>query len=128
MAKEHKTVNKVRADEACTTSYEDAFAGRRGQELHGRETGQSGVRDGLRVGVVNRFGLVIGALGKLGMVVYSCRDRLEIVGFQDIVRTKIKSTEGVDGDLRVETEAGEANGGDLFAILVQSFNLRAPRG
>lgn len=128
MAKEHKTVNKVRADEACTTSYEYAFAGRRGQELHGRETGQSGVRDGLRVGVVNRFGLVIGALGKLGMVVYSCRDRLEIVGFQDIVRTKIEGTEGFDGDLRVETEAGEANGGDLFAILVQSFNLRAPRG
>lgn len=75
--------------------------------------------------MVNRFGLVIGALGKLGMVVYSCRDRLEIVGFQDIVRTKIEGTEGLDGDLRVETEAGEANGGDLFAILVQSFNLRA---
>lgn len=43
MAKEHKTINKMRPDKASTASDQNPLALRWGKESYGRETGESGV-------------------------------------------------------------------------------------
>jgi hypothetical protein len=92
MTEKHETVDEVRADETRSASDEDAFTGRRGQQFYGRETGQRRVGDGLRIGVVNRLGLIIGSLGEQSIL---CDFMRQIVGGQDVVWTQIEGTEDV---------------------------------
>ena len=58
VSEEHQPVNQMGAHKSSATSYENALSGRRGKELHRRETGEGSVRDGMTVWVEDRLGLV----------------------------------------------------------------------
>lgn len=53
VAQEHETVDEMGADETSTTGDEDALALGGREKFHGREAGEGGVGDGLRVWVVD---------------------------------------------------------------------------
>ncbi len=55
MTQNHKSVNQVRADETGATGDKNALALRGREKLDGREAGESGIGDGLRVGVEDRL-------------------------------------------------------------------------
>lgn len=124
---QHQPVDEVRADKPRTARDEDALPLRRREQLHGGEPGQRGVRDRLRLGVVDRFRLVgVQALREarvvrelLGVDVVDLLDG----GREDIVRSQVERSQEVDRDFAIEAESLEADGFDFLPVLVERLDL-----
>ena len=126
VSEEHEAIDEMRTDEASTTGDKDTLALRGRQEPHGRETRERGVRDRLRLGIVDGLRLVrLRTSGERGVVgVRNLVLPRRILRVLRVVRAKVQRAQGVDGDLRVEAEALEADGLDLLALVVDNVNLR----
>ena len=69
MTEKHQTIDKMRADEACSTRHQDAHSRGRGKKFDGRETRERGVRYRMGIWMVDRFRLISGmALSESGML------------------------------------------------------------
>lgn len=116
VAQNHQAVDEVGADKASTASDQDALPLRGSQKLYGREAGEGGIRDRVRLGVVDRLGLEERELVLIGVGLDG-----GLLGFgsgRRVVWAHIERAQDIEGDLAVKPEALEAYGADLLAILV----------
>jgi hypothetical protein len=107
VTKKHESVNKVGAHEASAAGYKDALSLGRRNKLDRGEARQSGVGDGIGVGMIDRLGLVYGAVfSKFCMLLFLVSDGgFAVVGGGDVVGTQIERSEIIERDAGVETKA-----------------------
>ena len=112
-------------DEASTAGDENTLPLGGREKLHRWKAGEGRVRDRMTLWVVDRLGLeerelVLLRVGLDGGL-------LGLGGGGRIVGAQIEGAQDIEGNLAVETEALEAYGLDLPAILVKSLSLRGQK-
>jgi hypothetical protein len=113
----------VGSDETGAAGDQDTFALRGRQELDRWEARESGVGDGVVVWMEYGLGLVR-AISLGGFCFLFCRLLVILSGIagawgsQDIMRTKVKRSELIYRDFRIEAKTIEANGRDFLTRLV----------
>jgi hypothetical protein len=112
-------------DESGTTGDENALTLGGGQQFHRWEARECGIGDGLCIRVVYRLGLVACTLREACMlnVLKLFFTVCVLLCGMHVVGSQIERAQGIEGHLAVETEALEADGGDLLAVLVEGFDL-----
>ena len=115
-------------NETSAAGNQDALAISWGQQFDGWETREGGVGDSLGVWVVDRLGLVgRETLGEPRMQFSLLYILLRVIGAargsQDIMRSKIKRSEEIDGNFTVEAETTETDCLDFLTRLVQDPDL-----
>lgn len=112
VAKNHKAVHEMGANEACPASDEDALPLAGWEEPDRREAREGGVGDRVTLGVVDGLGLIKSRL------VLALQVSAAAVDWWGVVRTQVERSEDVDRNLAVESKAFEADCLDLCAILI----------
>lgn len=103
MAENHQTVDEVGTDETCTACDEDTLTACWGEELDWGKAGESGVRYGLGVRVVDGFGLICPQTSDepCVLLLLLCGVFSSCIGGRcscDIVGTEVERTEDIEGD------------------------------
>jgi len=114
--------------ETSTAGDQNPLAFRRREEFDRGKTRQSGIRDRFYIWMVNRLGLVrsmaLREFGVLSVEFFVVEIDSLAIGQSCIMRTEIQRSEDIKGNLAIETEAIETNGGDLDTVFIKSANLR----
>ena len=121
VTQEHQSVNEVRSDETSATGNQYTLALSRRQEFDVRETRESRVGD--RMGVWIKYGLGCGTLGGFRIFCILLGDASGAWAGRDVVGSKIKRSEVINGDFAIEAEPTEANRLDFLSRLVQNLDL-----
>ena len=132
VSEEHQTVDEVRPDESRSSGDENTLSLVGGEQLDGRETAESRVRDGVLAREVYRVGLEVGVTVGDGcgiLAILRCLRDGAIARCRDhVVRAEVQGTDDVEQDLAVESKALEAHRRDFVAVLVECATLDAERG